>query len=295
MALNGHHVRDARWLGAKDYISNQLEAGDPYGIRCSSLRFWDSLSMTHVLLRLDNIGYQLGQQVILSDIDLSLKQEEILTIVGPNGAGKSTLLKIILGLLKPTSGKVFVDPRVRFGYVPQKLKLDPTFPMTVKRYLQMAKAPKALYKGVDYWLRELDIAYLAQFALHTLSGGELQRVLLARALLRAPNILVLDEPTQGLDLVGQQAFYQQLTHLREQTHCSILLVSHDLHVVMAASDQVICIHHHLCCSGHPDDVSRHPEFIQLLGEVQQPAVAVYQHHHDHHHDLSGHVERDAAR
>lgn len=248
--------------------------------------------MTDLLLKLEKISYQIEQQHILEQIDLSLQQEEIVTIVGPNGAGKSTLLKIILGLLKPTSGKIFVDPKVRFGYVPQKLKLDPTFPLTVKRYLQMAKAPKALYKGVDYWLQELGIYYLAQTALQELSGGELQRVLLARALLCAPNILVLDEPTQGLDLVGQQAFYQRLSQLRQQTHCSILLVSHDLHVVMAATDRVICIHHHVCCSGHPDDISQHPEFIQLLGKVKQPAVTVYQHRHDHHHDLAGHIEAD---
>ncbi len=245
---------------------------------------------TETLLNLKQVSFQINQQSILSQIDLHLNAGEILTLVGPNGAGKSTLLKIILGLLKPSSGSIHVHPQVRFGYIPQKITLDPTFPITVRRYLQMARAPKALYKGVDYWLATLEIEYLASAALQSLSGGELQRVLLARALLRAPNLLVLDEPTQGLDMVGQQAFYQRLGQLREQLHCGILLVSHDLHLVMAATDRVICIHHHVCCSGCPEDVRQHPEFLQLLGAFPQPALAVYQHHHDHQHHLSGHVE-----
>ena len=244
---------------------------------------------TETVIKLTDIGLSLNQRCILHQISLRLHQAEIVTLIGPNGAGKSTLVKIILGLQKPTEGTVQLMQPIRFGYMPQKLHIDSTFPLTVMRFLELS-ARKLTKPTIREQLSQLHIGYLESRSIHHISGGEFQRVMLARALLRRPNVLILDEPAQGLDVAGQQEFYAQLDRIRQDYHCSILLVSHDLHWVMAATDRVICINQHVCCSGCPESVSQDPAFQALYGQHGVTAMALYNHHHDHEHRLSGCIE-----
>jgi zinc transport system ATP-binding protein len=200
------------------------------------------------------------------------------TLVGPNGAGKTTLLRILLGLQRPSAGSAWRRPGLRIGYLPQRLAIDETLPLTVRRLL--ALAGPAGKERIDAALAEVGAKPLASMPVQALSGGELQRVLLARALLREPDLLVLDEPVQGVDVTGQGELYALIRHIRDRRGCGVLLVSHDLHLVMAASDEVVCLNRHVCCSGHPETVTRHPAYRALFGD----AIAVYAHHHDHVHD-----------
>ncbi len=235
------------------------------------------------LVRLQNISVQIKGQPLLENIQLDLNPGEIITIIGPNGAGKSTLAKVVLGLLKPSSGVVVKQPGVRIGYMPQKFHVDPSLPITVKRFMQLAH-------NSQHWemaLSRTDIRHLAEQPLATLSGGEMQRVLLARAVQIGPQLLVLDEPAQGVDITGQGEFYQLIRDLRDELHCGALLVSHDLHLVMAATDEVICLNRHICCAGHPEKVSNDPAFVHLFGNQTARSLAVYHHHHDHHHHTDG--------
>ncbi|WGL18512.1 zinc ABC transporter ATP-binding protein ZnuC [Microbulbifer bruguierae] len=218
---------------------------------------------------------------MLRDISLDLYGGEIVTVIGPNGAGKTTLLRLLLGLTRPTSGTVERMPALRLGYMPQRLQIDGTMPMTVGRFLQL---------GIDnvdvaQALARVAAPHLANARLADLSGGEMQRVLLARAAARKPQLLVLDEPTQGVDLGGQAEVYQLIAQLRDELHCGVLLVSHDLHLVMAATDRVLCVNQHICCHGHPEQVSRDPAYLEMFGDK----LALYTHQHNHHHDLSGDV------
>lgn len=241
--------------------------------------------MLDYLIQAERLEYREGARYILQDVSLVLKKGQIVSIVGPNGAGKTTLLKILLGLIKPTSGKVLTLANLRIGYMPQRLEVDRLFPLTVQRFLQLGQANVSLEKT----LNEVGVrSQILANPLYTLSGGELQRVLLARALLRQPQLLVLDEPAQGVDLLGQGEFYDLIARIREQQGCAILLVSHDLNVVMAQTDIVVCLNQHVCCSGHPDKVSKDPAFTALFGHVAQN-LAFYTHRHDHHHDVHGEV------
>jgi zinc transport system ATP-binding protein len=219
-----------------------------------------------------------------------------LTIIGPNGAGKSTVLKILLGLQQPSEGKITRKPKLCMGYVPQKFSIDPLMPLTVERFIQLGR--RVARFSLDEIFIEVGVSHLAQQSMLHLSGGELQRVLLARALLGEPDLLVLDEPAQGVDVVGQSELYQLLANLKYSRGCSVLLVSHDLHLVMASSDKVLCLNQHVCCSGHPEDVSRHPEYLQLFGNdlYNKPTdgIAVYTHSHDHCHDTHGDVIKPKA-
>ena len=243
------------------------------------------------LIRVEDISLNIGERNILHKVNLEIFPESVLTIIGPNGAGKSTVLKILLGLQQPSSGKVICKPKLRIGYVPQKFAIDPLLPLTVERFVRLGKAEqKFTLKEI---LKEVGVSHLAKQSMQQLSGGELQRVLLARALLGEPELLVLDEPAQGVDVVGQSELYQLLSSLKHSRGCSVLLVSHDLHLVMASSDQVLCLNQHVCCSGHPEDVSRHPEYLQLFGgelaDKVSDGLAVYTHSHDHCHDAHGNV------
>ena len=222
-----------------------------------------------------------GTKRVLADINLTIRPQEILTIIGPNGAGKTTFLHVLLGLLPPTFGEVRRLKPLTFGYMPQKINLNPLMPLTVERLLQLAtpRANKLLSEIVDTVLVEVGAQRLKHQRVTTLSGGELQRVMLAYALMNNPNVLVLDEPAQGVDVVGQVELYHLIAKIREQRGCTVILVSHDLHLVMAASDRVICLNGHICCSGHPDQVQGHPSYKELF----QPLVP-YTHHHDHRHD-----------
>jgi zinc transport system ATP-binding protein len=218
----------------------------------------------------------------LRDVDFSIRAGEIVTVVGPNGSGKSTLVKTLIGLLAPTAGQVRRAEGVTIGYVPQKLSIDATLPMTVERFLSLPV--RRAREDVAEMLRRVGVPGLEGRQMTRLSGGQFQRVLLARALMGRPDLLILDEPTQGLDQPGVADFYRLIEEVRRTTGCAILLVSHDLHVVMSASDRVICLNGHVCCEGTPENVLRAPEYHALFGEEARGALALYQHHHDHSHD-----------
>ncbi|WP_295802721.1 ATP-binding cassette domain-containing protein [uncultured Microbulbifer sp.] len=244
------------------------------------------LNSSEPLIRAQGLGLEIAGRQLLRDITLQLQPAEIVTVIGPNGAGKTTLLRLLLGLTRPTSGKVQRRPGLRMGYMPQRLQIDATMPMTVGRFLQLG------IEGVRVAdaLARVGAPHLAQARLADLSGGEMQRVLLARAAARKPQLLVLDEPTQGVDLGGQSEVYQLIAQLRDELQCGVLLVSHDLHLVMAATDRVLCVNQHICCHGHPEQVSRDPAYLELFGDKLAP----YTHQHNHHHDLSGEVVDDCC-
>ena len=210
----------------------------------------------------------------------------MLTVIGPNGAGKSTLIRILLGLEKPDSGKVQRKPKLRIGYVPQKISIDSLMPLTVERFVELSGERKSNAMSA---LEEVGVIHLAQQPIQQLSGGEFQRVLLARALLHKPELLILDEPAQGVDVLGQAELYEKIDQLRNTYGFGVLMVSHDLHLVMQKSDQVLCLNQHICCSGQPDDVSKHPEYQRLFGNLPTEGLAVYTHNHNHCHDLHGDV------
>ncbi|WP_461537332.1 zinc ABC transporter ATP-binding protein ZnuC [Spongorhabdus nitratireducens] len=242
------------------------------------------------LLRLEGVHVRFGERDILKDIDLTLSRGKISTLIGPNGAGKTTLVRVVLGLMKPTRGQREIKSGLRIGYMPQKLHIETTLPLTVERFLKLARhCERPAREALEY----VGIAHLAHSPLQTISGGEMQRVLLARALLQKPELLVLDEPVQGVDVTGQRELYRLIRQLRDELGCGVLMVSHDLHLVMAATDDVICLHQHVCCSGHPSKVSKHPAYLKLFGQ-ESDELAVYSHHHDHSHDLHGNVAADDA-
>lgn len=239
------------------------------------------------LVTLENISVQFARRPVLSGISLKLMPGRILTLLGPNGAGKSTLVRVVLGLLEPTSGQVQREAGLRIGYVPQKLHIDPTLPVTVERFMLLTRGAKRA--DVLPALKRVQAGHLLKAPLQKLSGGETQRVLLARALLNQPQLLVLDEPTQGVDVNGQVALYDLIDQLRHELNCGVLMVSHDLHLVMAKTDEVLCLNHHICCSGTPEAVSQHPEFIAMFGPRGAQQLAIYRHHHNHRHDLQGRI------
>ncbi|MDR2709739.1 MAG: metal ABC transporter ATP-binding protein [Burkholderiales bacterium] len=238
------------------------------------------------LLRAQAITFRRQGLTILDAVDLALSREEIVTLIGPNGAGKSTLLKIALGLQKPDTGEVWRAPDIRIGYVPQKLNINPAMPLTVRRFITLSAA--ASTREVESVLAATGVSFLIDASVHTLSGGEWQRVLLSRALLHKPALLFLDEPAQGLDVSGQNAIYALIRRIRDTTGCGILLASHDLHLVMASSNRVLCLNHHVCCTGHPEEIRHDPAYQSLFGGINLQQLAFYQHHHDHEHPLCEH-------
>ena len=248
------------------------------------------------LIHLEKIDFGHGGQRVLQGVSLSLNAGEIVTIVGPNGSGKSTLLRIIIGALKPQNGKVTRQEGLRIGYVPQKLHIDPTLPMTVNRFLNLPHAVDV--KAAEEALQTAGVAGVGARQMSQLSGGQFQRVLLARAILSKPDVLMLDEATQGLDQPGSAAFYRQIDAVRRDIGCAVLMVSHELHVVMSASDRVICLNGHICCEGTPEVVSAAPAYRELFGSGTGGALALYRHDHDHghdhDHDHDGHHHHKAA-
>ncbi|WP_444932364.1 zinc ABC transporter ATP-binding protein ZnuC [Microbulbifer sp. SSSA002] len=236
------------------------------------------------LITADNIALQVGGRQLLKDITVELSMGEIVTLIGPNGAGKTTLLRLLLGLSQPSQGRIWRQPGLRIGYMPQRLHIDSSMPMSVERFLQLGQ-PAMRPEQVQSALERVGAGQLIGTSLANLSGGETQRVLLARAASRKPQLLVLDEPTQGVDVGGQSELYQLIATLRDELGCGVLLVSHDLHLVMAATDRVLCLNQHICCHGHPEQVSRHPAYLELFGDK----VAPYTHQHNHQHKLSGDI------
>lgn len=229
---------------------------------------------------------------ILIDVDLDIREREIVTLIGPNGAGKTTLVRVLLGLEKPDRGIIHRRPDLTIGYVPQRFDSDSVIPMTVERFLVLGGSYGE--DRIAAMLEHVDAASVRRQQLGELSGGEMQRVLLARALLRSPNLLVLDEPVQGVDQSGEADLYNLIARLRDEAGFGVLLVSHDLHIVMARSDRVICLNRHVCCSGVPETVAQHPSYGRLFGAEAARAFALYRHHHDHSHDLAGMPQRDPA-
>lgn len=226
-----------------------------------------------------------GGRALISRVDLDVHAGEIVTLIGPNGAGKTTLVKLILGILKPDSGVLLRPAATRAGYVPQNFVPDASIPMTAGGFLGLGN--RISPRDISVALAEAGVARTFERQIATLSGGEMQRVLIARALLRDPNLLVLDEPASGVDYAGEADLYDLIGRLRESRRLGVLLVSHDLHVVMAKSDRVLCLNGHVCCSGRPESVAQHAEYVRLFGPEAARSLAVYHHHHDHRHDVSG--------
>ena len=243
--------------------------------------------MAELLIQARDVDVRFNGRAMLSHVSLEVHRGEIVSLIGPNGAGKTTLIRVILGLLKPSAGLVARLPGLRIGYMPQRLAVDETLPLTAARFLSLSGVTDQV--RIDKVLADVGAAHVAGSQLRDLSGGELRRVILARALLREPDLLALDEPVQGVDVVGQSELYDLITRLRDSTGCGVLMVSHDLHVVMAATDRVVCINHHVCCTGHPEAVSRHPEYLALFGPFAAQRLALYTHDHDHRHNEHGDV------
>ena len=237
--------------------------------------------MTIPLLQAQQITLKRQHKTVLDNISLSIAPKQIITVIGPNGCGKSTLMRVLLKLETPDYGTVEYRPQLRIGYMPQKLSLDQRMPLSVWSFLKLARGTRSA--DIRAWLKRLNIEPLAQLSVHTLSGGEWQRVLLARALLMKPELLVLDEPVQGVDIQGQLELYRLIPQLRDELGCAVLMVSHDLHLVMSATDEVLCLNGHICCSGHPDAVSADPAYLRLFGRPEKAPLTTYTHHHDHDH------------
>ncbi len=242
----------------------------------------------NALATIQGLNVRYGDETVLAHVDLTVHPGEIVTIVGPNGSGKSTLLKAIVGAIKPSAGRVQKRTGLKIGYVPQKLALDTTLPITARRFLDLPK-PVSDHDAIEA-LGQTGATSLAQRQLSDLSGGQLQRVLLARALIGGPDLLMLDEATLGLDQQGSADFYRLIEDVRRKFGCAILMVSHELHVVMAASDRVICLNGHVCCHGSPEHVASAPEYRALFGSGTKGALALYRHEHDHAHDHGHHHE-----
>lgn len=239
------------------------------------------------LVSLTGAGVYRNGRWLVRGVDFSVRPGEIVTLIGPNGSGKSTSAKLAIGVMKADEGKVERKAGLRVGYVPQRLTVDWTMPLTVRRLMTLTAPLPA--SEVEAALDAVGIAHLAGAEVQHLSGGEFQRALLARAMARKPDILVLDEPVQGVDFSGEIALYDLITSIRNTTGCGILLISHDLHVVMAETDTVICLNGHVCCRGTPAAVSQSPEYIRLFGAKAAQTLAVYSHDHDHTHLPDGRV------
>ena len=238
------------------------------------------------LLSAKSITVRHGGQTVLHNVDFNVAEAEIVTIVGPNGSGKSSLLRVLIGALDPVTGTVTRAPDLRIGYVPQKLHIDPTMPMTVRRFLNLPVRIDAA--TAEAALRTAGVPEVGNRQMAALSGGQFQRVLRARALLSRPHVLMLDEATQGLDQPGSASFYRQIEDVRRDIGCAVVMVSHELHVVMSASDRVICLNGHVCCEGTPEVVSAAPAYRELFGSGTGGALALYRHDHDHHHHDHNH-------
>lgn len=231
------------------------------------------------LISAQGLSKSFGRTVAVSNVSLTLRPGNIVTVIGPNGSGKTVLLRLLLGLEIPDSGSVSRRPGIKVGYMPQRLHVDPILPITVGWFLKL----NAHGESLILLAKETGIEHLLEAPLQSVSGGEFQRILLARSLLADPELLVLDEPAQGVDVNGQAELYDLITRLSRRRGAAVLMVSHDLHLVMSATDDVICLNHHICCSGHPHSVQGDPAFAELFGEHVAASLAVYTHHHDHEH------------
>ncbi len=246
------------------------------------------MSDPQLLIAAKGINKRFGERPVLQNVDLTLTPGKAVTLIGPNGAGKTTLVRILLNLLAADSGTITRRDDLRIGYMPQRVGIEATMPLTVRRFLKLARHSSS--SRINSALALLSIDHLAEQQLIALSGGELQRVLLARALLPDPHLLILDEPAQGVDLSGQAELYQLIGRIRADRGCGVLMISHDLQLVMSATDEVVCLNHHICCHGEPESVSNDPAFVALFGPNLSPGLALYTHDHNHEHDIAGEVK-----
>ena len=243
----------------------------------------------NILVKLNNVGIQQNDKWLVKGVSLEVEKGKIVTLIGPNGSGKSTTAKIALGIYKNIEGNVekFTN---NVGYVPQKISIDWTLPLRVKDFMVLTDNIKN--ELIDEALSLTGVIHLKEKNLGNLSGGEFQRVLLARAISKKPELLVLDEPVQGVDFTGEIALYELIKKISEKLNCGILLISHDLHTVMSATDHVVCLNGHVCCSGSPKDVARNNEYKALFGEQASQTLSVYEHKHDHEHSIDGKIKKN---
>ena len=247
------------------------------------------MSEIDLLVKLSNAGIFKGNKWLVRDVDLEIKKGEIVTLIGPNGSGKTTTAKIALGLHKNIKGNVerFTN---KISYVPQKVSIDWTLPLRVIDFMVLTQVLKT--EDIKYALSLTGVEHLQNNNLRDLSGGEFQRVLLARAIAKKPELLVLDEPVQGVDFNGEVALYNLIKKISETLKCGILLISHDLHVVMSATDYVVCLNGHVCCCGTPKDIVKSDHYKELFGEKSSQLLSIYEHNHDHIHDLDGNIMKE---
>jgi zinc transport system ATP-binding protein len=238
--------------------------------------------MSDALITLNNITLSHNGKNVLDDVSFKLHQGEFVTLIGPNGAGKSSLIKILLGVIKQDSGSVTYQEDIRFGYTPQTFTANPFIPISVKDFLTLNQKLDSVFMQQTFDLTGIND--LLQLPLKNLSGGELQKVLLSRALLNKPNVLILDEPAQNLDVDGQMQLYKLIQDIHQQQNCAVLMVSHDLHRVMKESTQVLCLYHHICCEGLPESILKDEKFNDLFADQINELMATYEHHHNHHHE-----------
>ena len=243
----------------------------------------------NILIKLNEVGFQQNKKWLVKGVSLQVERGKIVTLIGPNGSGKSTTAKIALGIYKNIEGQVekFTN---NIGYVPQKISIDWTLPLRVKDFMLLTDNLKD--DALDEALTLTGVKHLKDKNLGNLSGGEFQRVLLARAISKKPELLVLDEPVQGVDFTGEIALYELIKKISEKLNCGILLISHDLHTVMTATDHVVCLNGHVCCSGSPKDVARNNEYKALFGEQASQTLSVYEHKHDHEHSNDGEIKKN---
>lgn len=233
------------------------------------------------LLEAKNLNLRIGTNKVLDDVSFAVNDRDFITIVGPNGAGKTMLLKCLIGIQKPSSGSVERKKDLRIGYAPQKISLSKTFSINVQDFLSLNKDTNI--DEVQEIAKKSSIANLLDFQLSSLSGGQIQRVLLARSLVGSPEILILDEPVQNIDISGHLQFYEIINSFYQERKMAILMVSHDLNMVMSSTKKVICLYHHICCQGEPKSITKDPEFISIFGDDMAKMVALYSHEHDHCH------------
>jgi len=238
--------------------------------------------MSDALITLNNISLNHNGKNVLDDVSFKLHKGEFVTLIGPNGAGKSSLIKILLGIIKQDSGDITYTNNIRLGYTPQTFSANPFIPISVKDFLTLNQKLDSEFMMQTFELT--GIKELLKLPLKNLSGGELQKVLLTRALLNKPNVLILDEPAQNLDIDGQMQLYKLIQDIHQQQNCAVLMVSHDLHRVMKESTQVLCLYHHICCEGLPESILKDEKFNDLFADQINDLMATYEHHHNHHHE-----------
>lgn len=240
------------------------------------------MKITNALISAKNVSVLKHQKSILDNIDIQISKNDFITIIGPNGAGKTMLLKCLMGFYKPTSGRIERKEKLKIGYMPQSISIINTMPITVKDFITVRKEYDDI--SLNKVITEVSIGEIVNKQLSVLSGGEMQRVLLARSLLNNPDLLILDEPAQNLDISGQLNFYKLIQEIYSKRDISILMVSHDLHLVMVSTKKVLCLYKHICCSGAPQQIAKDPEFLSMFGKDMANMMSIYQHSHDHNHD-----------